>query len=34
MDCSRYIDRCPKDIDYLDTVNGLTRALVEEQEVR
>lgn len=32
--CGRCIDRCPKDIDYLDAINGLTRILAEEQEVR
>ena len=28
--CGRCIDRCPKKIDYLDTVNGLTDALEKE----
>lgn len=28
--CGRCVDRCPKDIDYLDTVNGLSEQLKKE----
>ena len=30
--CGRCIDRCPQDIDYLDTVNGLADLLAKEEQ--
>ena len=30
--CGRCIDRCPREIDYLDAVNGLTAALSGREE--
>jgi len=29
--CGRCIDRCPKGIDFLDTINGFAEALEKEE---